>query len=71
MNLHSTSPRSSAFRAVSAALLAASLMTGCGVPDDAALTGEANQGIDIRITAGSSLASAINRANPGDPCLTG
>ncbi len=44
------------------------MLSGCGVPDDD-FTGEANQGIDIRITAGSSLASAINRANPGDRIL--
>ncbi len=44
---------------------------GCAVDPDAAqdLTGEAVQGIDISVAPGSSIVSAINRAQPGDRIL--
>jgi hypothetical protein len=43
-------------------------MGGCGAPADDP-TGAAFQGIDISVAPGSSIVSAINRANPGDRIL--
>ena len=69
MNLRSNDLRSRALTLCAASLGAASYaMAGCGAPAEDTL-GEAVQGIDLRIAAGSSIASAINRAMPGDRIL--
>ncbi len=68
MSLRSTINRSRALSFAVSTAIATSLVTGCGAPAGDA-PGQSSEHIDIRLAPGDSLASAINRASPGDRIL--
>ncbi len=70
MNLRTPSLHGCVSRGASATVFAVlcSSLVACGVPADDPID-EAVQGIDLAVSPGSSIVSAINRASPGDRIL--